>query len=100
MELTQVIKKPLITEKSLKSANSGRYIFVVDKKATKKIVKTVVETFFKVNVQKVWLIKCFGKFKRSGRMRNKLIKKPDWKKAIVQVKTGQKIDVFEEMKAK
>lgn len=95
MELVHVIKKPLITEKTMSLANEDKYTFAVDKKADKKIVKRAVEEFLKVKVKKVWIMKVLGKIKRSGRLKRKLIKKSDWKKAIVQIKEGQKIDMFD-----
>jgi len=95
MNLHNVIKKPHITEKAMALTNQDKYTFVVDKRADKKMVRRAVEDFFKVEVRKVWLIKVLGKSKRVGRQRRKLIKKSDWKKAIVQVKEGQKIDLFE-----
>ena len=92
MNLHHIIKRPLITEKTMRLASEGKYTFVVDKKADKKLVKRAVEKFFEVEVKKVWLIKVRGKKKRSGRQRRKIIKRPDWKKAIVKTKEGQKID--------
>lgn len=95
MDLSQVIKKPLITEKTASLTAQNKYTFVVDKKANKETVKKAVEEFFKVDVKKVWLIKVLGKKKRVGRFRRKIIKKPDWKKAIVQLAKDQKIELFE-----
>lgn len=95
MDLSQVIKKPLITEKTASLTAQNKYTFVVDKKANKETVKKAVEEFFKVKVKKVWLIKVLGKKKTVGRFRRKIIKKPDWKKAIVQLAKDQKIDLFE-----
>jgi len=100
MHLHQLIKKPLITEKTMNLVNEGKYTFVVDKKADKKMVKRAVEEFFKVEVKKVWLIKVWGKRKRVGRYKKRIIKKSDWKKAIVLLKEGQKIDLFDQASAK
>ena len=80
--------------------NEGKYTFKVDKRADKKMVKRAVEEFFKVEVKKVWLIKVWGKRKRAGRGKKRMIKKSDWKKAIVLLKEGQKIDIFEQTKKK
>lgn len=96
MHLHQIIKKPLITEKTMILANEGKYTFRVDKRADKKIIKRAVENFFKVEVKKVWVIKVWGKRKKVGRQKKKTIKKSDWKKAIVLLKEGQKIDLFEQ----
>lgn len=95
MQLNEIIKKPLITEKFMAKTKSGRYAFVVDKRANKNIVKKAVEDFFKVKVKKVWLMKVLGKRKKVGRSQKKIIKKSDWKKAIVQLNKDQKIDLFE-----
>jgi len=99
MDLRHVIKQPLITEKTMNLTNEDKYTFVVDKKADKRIVKRAVEEFLKVDVKKVWMMKVLGKIKNSSRSRKKLIKKPDWKKAIVQIKKGQKIELFDQAQA-
>jgi len=96
LELATIIKKPLITEKTLTLAREGKYTFQVDKQASKKAVAGAIGKFFQVKVKKVWLLKVRGKKKRSLTARGKIIKKPDWKKAIVQLKKGEKIDFFEE----
>ena len=75
--------------------NEDKYTFKVDKRADKRTVKRAVEEFFKVEVKKVWLIKVWGKRKRVGRHKKRMIKKSDWKKAIVLLKEGQKIDLFD-----
>ena len=95
MDLSQVIKKPLITEKTMIATSSGKFTFMVHPRATKKLVKDAVETFFKVDVKKVWLTVVAGKSKRVGRTRRNLITKPDRKKAIVKLAKDQKIDLFE-----
>lgn len=86
--------KPLRTEKSLKLASIGRYVFVVDKQANKTEIKQAVEKTFKVNAIKVQTINIPGKKYRTGKKGLKG-KRPDGKKAIVTVKSGQKIDLFE-----
>ena len=98
MDLNRVIKKPVITEKSMILAERGKYTFAVDKKANKESVKKAIARFFSVEPLKVWIIKIKGKRKRTGRLRRTITKKPDWKKAIVQLKPGQKIEIFEETK--
>lgn len=95
MELSQVLKKPLITEKSMMATSSGKFTFMVHPQATKRLVKDAVETFFKVNVRHVWLTVIAGKSRRVGRTRRNLITKPDRKKAIVKLAKDQKIDLFE-----
>lgn len=100
MELNQVIKKPLITEKTMIATSSGKFTFMVHPRATKELVKNAVESFFKVDVKKVWLTVTAGKSKRVGKSKRNVITKPDWKKAIVKLAKDQKIDLFEIKKAK
>lgn len=95
MDLSKVIKRPLITEKTTGLTSQGKFTFVVDKKADKEVVKKAVERFFNVDVKKVWLMTVLGKKKKVGRRRNRITKRPDWKKAVVQLAKDQKIDLFE-----
>lgn len=94
MKLKDVIKKPIITEKSTQEAASGKYTLQVDKRATKKEVGRAVEEVFGVKVRKVKTIIVKGKKKRIGRRRRE-VAQPDWKKAVVQLAEGNKIDLFE-----
>jgi large subunit ribosomal protein L23 len=93
MELTKVIKKPLITEKGseLKDKNSV-YVFAVDVAANKIEIKKAVEKLFSVTVEKVNTVIVAGKQRRLG-LRKGL--KPDWKKAYVTLKKGTKIQQLE-----
>lgn len=93
MELTQVIKKPLITEKGtdLKEKNSV-YVFAVAVDANKIEIKKAVEKLFSVTVERVNTVIVPGKQRRLG-LRKGL--KPDWKKAFVTLKKGTKIQQFE-----
>jgi len=79
MDLNNVIKKPIITEKSTEATGLGRYAFLIDRKANKKEIAQAVKRFFGVHPQKVWTIMMPGKKK----------------KAIVQLAEGEKIDIFE-----
>lgn len=93
MKLTDVIKGPLITEKLDKAREAYRqYSFLVAKDATKHDVQRAVESHFKVNVEGVRTIIMRGKIKRIGK---NIGKRPNFKKAIVTLKEGQKIDLFE-----
>lgn len=94
MDLKNVIKKPIITEKATQEAALGRYSFEVDRRANKREIARAIEEFFKVRVQKVRTIMVRGKRKRVGRTRRE-VKRSDWKKAIVQLTEGQKIDIFD-----
>lgn len=97
MNYTQVIKKALITEKSMTKTADRCYTFLVAKKATKSQIKKAVEEAFKVNVDSVKTLIVKGKSRRSGR-RRKRIKLGDWKKTFVYLKEGEKIEEFESQK--
>lgn len=98
MKINQVIKKALITEKTMALAREGKYTFVVDRRADKQAIKKTSESLFSVKVIKVRIINIKGKEKKVGRQRRQTIRKPDWKKAILELTPGQKIDIFEEIK--
>jgi len=95
LDISRVIKKPLITEKSIKNTRAGKFTFIVDQRAEKKSIKKAVEKYFSVDVLKVWTIKTKGEVKIVSRFKRKKIKQPDWKKAIVKLKEGQTIELFE-----
>lgn len=94
MNLKQVIKRPVITEKTLKDTGLNKYTFEVDKKATKNQVKEAVELYFDVEVTGVNTSKTAGERRRTGRRRLPG-KTADTKKAVVEVKSGQTIKAFE-----
>lgn len=85
--------KPLMTEKSTKDAQKGRYTFVVKLAATKPEVKRVVEATFGINVVKIQTSIVPGRTRRTGK-RGLVKNLSDWKKALVTVKDGQKIDLW------
>lgn len=89
-----VIKRPIITEKSMKLAEQGLYVFEVSKSATKPQVGKFVARKFGVKVIKVKTINVKGQLKSQRRVR-KLYKTAGFKKALVQVKKGEKIAIFE-----
>jgi large subunit ribosomal protein L23 len=91
--LHDLIRTPLITEKTTsQKALNNSVTFKVDIKATKEQIKRAVEKVFSVKVLEVHTIKILGKNKRLGRF---LGKRADWKKAIVTLKPGDKIEYFE-----
>lgn len=93
MRNTDVIKGPLITEKMENAREQNRqYSFVVDKKATKHDVTSAVQSLFKVTVLDVNTLIVRGKWKRVGRSMGQ---RPNFKKAIVTLKEGDKIELFE-----
>jgi len=97
MNITDVIIAPLITEKSMKEAGLGKFTFKVAKKADKNNIARAVEDKFKVNVVSVATIIVKGRTQRFGKRRVETAL-PDWKKAIVKLKAGEKIDLFEVQK--
>jgi len=93
MNSTQIIRRPLVTEKSTILRESGINIlaFEVDINANKIQVKSAVEELFKVKVQEVRLFNVRGKVKRMGRYAGK---RRDWRKAYVRLKAGEKAPDF------
>ena len=92
-EAHQIIKRPLITEKSNRQKEEGNQIaFVVDPKAGKIQIRQAVEKLFKVKVLSVRTMNVVGKKKRLGRF---IGRKSDWKKAIVKLREGDRIEFFE-----
>jgi large subunit ribosomal protein L23 len=88
-----VLKKPLITEKgNLMKDELNQITFEVDRRANKIEIKAAVEKIFEVHVVKVHTLNMRGKMKRMGKSQGK---KPNWKKAIVTLKEGDNIDLFE-----
>ena len=93
MNMHDVIKGPIITEKlDLARERLRQYSFIVDKKSTKTDVARAVESLFKVTVEGVRTNIVRGKIKRVGRS---IGKRPNYKKAIVTLKEGDKIELFE-----
>lgn len=88
-----VIRKPLLTEKStMQKEAANKYCFEVDTRANKADIKTAVEKLFKVKVEDVRTMQYLGKEKRVGRS---IGKKADWKKAVVTLKEGMTIELFQ-----
>ena len=90
-----VIRRPLITEKAnLDKERNNAYHFEVPIKVDAQEVREAVEAAFKVKVEEVRTQIVRGKFKRLGKQ---IGKRPNWKKAIVTLRKGDKIDIFEGM---
>lgn len=92
MDLYDILKKPIITEKSMKLAKEGKYTFEVDKNANKIEIRGAVEKLFNVKVVKINTANYDGKTKRVGRYTGKT---NAFKKAIVTLEEGQTIDIFD-----
>lgn len=89
-----IIIKPVVTEKSMDLLADNKYTFIVDRKANKTEIKNAIEKIFKVDVVKVYTMNVKGKPKRMGRFTGKTSNR---KKAIVSLKPGQKIKIFDGM---
>jgi len=88
----QVIIRPLITEKATLLASEHKYAFHVDPRANKIQIKEAVEIAFSVHVTAVNTMNVHGKRRRMGRG---ISRAPDWKKAIVTLREGDSIQIFE-----
>ena len=93
MIANEIIKRPLITEKtSIQKELYNQLTFEVDRRANRIEIKRAIETVFNVRVSDVKTIQDTGKVKQRGRITGK---RRDWKKAIVKLMPGERIDFFE-----
>ena len=93
MELYDIIRGPLVTEKTTLQKELNNQVTVkVDKRANRVEIKDAVEKSFNTKVKQVRTLQVKGKVKQRGRI---IGKKKDWKKAIVTLMPGQRIDFFE-----
>ena len=88
----QVLIAPVVSEKSYSLIEDNKYSFRVHEKAHKTQIRQAVEELFDVKVEGVNVVKVRSKPKRRGLARGR---KPGWKKAIVQLRSGDRIDIFE-----
>jgi large subunit ribosomal protein L23 len=89
-----IIVRPVVTEKSMDLMADNKYTFIVDKRSNKTEIRNAVQQIFKVSVVSVSTMNTHGHTRRQGRTEGR---KPDLKKAIVTLKPGQKIALFEGM---
>jgi len=92
MHIYEVLRRPVITEKNTMLLEGNKYTFEVAREANKHQIKEAVETAFKVRVAKVNVITVHGKMRHAGRHRGLT---PTWKKAVVTLEEGHKIEIFE-----
>jgi large subunit ribosomal protein L23 len=92
IQVYDVLRRPLITEKNTMLQSLGKYAFEVAAGANKAQVKQSVEKAFKVTVTGVNIISVHGKPRRAGR---RITLTPPWKKAVVTLAPGDKIELFE-----
>ena len=89
----EIVKRPLITEKtSIQKEDFNQVSFEVDRRANRVEIKRAVEKVFKVRVADVRTMQIKGKVKQRGRI---VGKRRDWKKAIVKLMPGERIDFFD-----
>ena len=92
VDVSRVLKRPVVTEKSTGLSETGRYVFEVDPSATKLQIKQVVQEAFDVKVVGVNTMVVKGKRKRFG---PRMSVNKNWKKAIVTLAPGESITIFE-----
>ncbi len=93
MNAYDIVRRPVITEKSMSEMANKKYTFIVDVNANKTEIKNAVEQIFKVKVDKVNTIRVLGKMKRMGKYEGR---RSSYKKAIVMLKPDSKgIEFFE-----
>jgi large subunit ribosomal protein L23 len=93
MEMHQIIKRIVVTEKSTMARDDfNKYHFEVNKKANKVEIGNAVEKLFKVKVVDVHVLNVLGKVKRLGRVTGQ---KSSWKKAVVTLAEGSRIEITE-----
>ena len=91
--LHRTIVRPLISEKSSAAYQArGEYTFEVHPDSTKPQIRTAIEQLFGVKVTGVWTLNVRGKEKRMGKT---VGRRPNWKKAIVKLREGDTIEIFE-----
>ena len=93
MKLVDVIKKPVISEKSMKAAESNNYTFIVDRRASKNQIREAVKTAFGVKVKRVRTM--VGKKKRKRLPDQRKALPAPVKKAIIELEKGEKLDIYE-----
>lgn len=92
MHSYEVLRRPVITEKNTMLIEQNKYTFEVSRDANKPQIKEAVEKAFKVKVASVNVMHVPGKMRRAGRQRGMT---SSWKKAVVTLKPGNKIELFE-----
>jgi large subunit ribosomal protein L23 len=92
MHASQILLAPIVSEKSYAGTSVGKYTFRVHEDAHRTQVRQAVEELFGVRVQAVNMLKVQAKPKRRGMIKGT---KPGWKKAIVQLREGETIEIFE-----
>ena len=95
MKISTILRRQIITEKSSQNATGSRFVFQVARKATKGQIKVAIEATYPVTVTGVRTLTMPDKTKRTGKMKSHSSTKIGFKKAIIQLKSGDKIDLFD-----
>ncbi|MEW6286239.1 MAG: 50S ribosomal protein L23 [Chloroflexota bacterium] len=93
--LYEILRRPLVTEKTSRQTGLNQYSFIVADSATRTQVKDAVETIYDVTVTRVNIINVPAKRGRRLRSRRLSIRKPAYKKAVVTLAEGQTLPIFE-----
>ncbi len=91
----EIVKRPVISEQSLREGEAGKYSFIVDKASSKDEIKKAIESMFGVNVTKIMTNIVKGNKTRLTKKR-KIVADGSYKKARVTLKKGEKLDIFDE----
>lgn len=92
MNLYQVLKRPILTEKTDILRDNNQYVFEVDRKANKLQIKEAIEVIFDVRVESVNTMIMKPKLRRMGR--KAIVTQPAWKRAVVTLAPGERIQEF------
>ena len=92
MNLYQVLKRPILTEKTDILRDNNQYVFEVDRKANKHQIKEAIEVIFDVRVESVNTMIMKPKLRRMGR--KAIVTQPAWKRAVVTLAPGERIQEF------
>ena len=92
MNYNDILIKPIMSEKSEKNRTEGKYVFKVDAKANKELIKQAITSMFDVKVDKINILNVRGKKKK---FRNIYVPGPNWKKAVITLKEGSKLEFYE-----
>jgi large subunit ribosomal protein L23 len=101
MHLYEVLKRPLVTEKSTYLRDLRQYAFEVDPRANKLLIKQAIEEIFKVSVVSVQVVsqpakrRRYSRSRQTGKKAKQSVRQAPWKKAIVKIAANQTIDLFE-----
>lgn len=92
MNVYDVIRRPVVTEKAVRGQALGKYVFEVDRKASKPLIRLALKQLFGVHAKEIRTTLVHGKTRRA---RGRVNRTSDWKKAMVTLAKGEKIELTE-----